>query len=96
MSDKLFPLLYADDTNVFLNGKNLNKMIETMNSELEKIVVWLKINKLKLNVKKTHYMVFSSGRKSYHIDNPLFIDNEEVKAVSHPKFLGVIIDKLLI
>ena len=95
VSDKLFPLLYADDTNVFLNGKNVNKMIETMNSELEKIVVWLKINKLKLNVKKTHYMVFSSGRKSYHIDNPLFIDNEEVKGVSHTKFLGVIIDKFL-
>ena len=24
VSDKLFPLLYADDTNVFLNGKKLN------------------------------------------------------------------------
>ena len=33
-----FPILYADDTNLFLQGKCLNTLIEKMNLELQKIV----------------------------------------------------------
>ena len=45
-------MLFADDTNVFLSGKNVNNLIESMNTELEKIVERLRANKLSLNVKK--------------------------------------------
>ena len=46
VSDKLFPILFADDTNVFIDGDNLNNMSITMNKELCKLVLWLNINKL--------------------------------------------------
>ena len=59
----MYPILYADDTNVFLTGNDMNVMISTMNVELEKLLLWLQINKLKLNVNKTHYMTFGSKRK---------------------------------
>ena len=52
VSDLLLLLLYADDTNAFLSGKNIDVMIDTMNQELSKLVIWLQVNKLKLNIKE--------------------------------------------
>ena len=49
MSDKLFHVLFADDTNVFLNGKNMN-MFDTIQQELSRLYVWLLANKLSLNL----------------------------------------------
>ena len=63
VSSKLFTLLFADDSNLFLSGKNPNALIETMNSEISKVIEWLKINKLSLNLKKTHFMLFRKRKK---------------------------------
>ena len=45
-------ILFADDTNVIVQGKNINEMINIMNGELQKLAEWMCINKLSLNVKK--------------------------------------------
>ena len=95
VSDILLLLLYADDTNAFLSGKSVDQMIDTMNNELKKLVVWLQVNKLKLNVKKTHFMIFSSGRKKFDYCQKLFIGNDEIQVVTQTKFLGAIIDQHL-
>ena len=58
VSNVLFPILFADDTNVFIDGHNLSDMCDIMNSEMGKLIIWLNINKLSLNVEKTHYMIF--------------------------------------
>ena len=50
MSDKLFHVLFADDTNVFLNDKNINMLIDTIQQELSRLYVWLLANKLSLNL----------------------------------------------
>ena len=95
ISPSLMPVLFADDTNIFLSGRSLNEMITTMNEELQKIVVWLQANRLSLNVKKTHYIIFRSNRRLAHCDNSLFIDNKAIEAVEYTKFLGVTIDSQL-
>ena len=41
VSDKLFHVLFADDTNVFLNGGNMNMLIDTIQQELSRLYVWL-------------------------------------------------------
>ena len=46
-------ILFADDTNIFLNGLDIKQMQKTINKELLNISNWLKANKLSLNVKKT-------------------------------------------
>ena len=51
VSTSLLPILFADDTNVFLTGKNIDQMIEIINGELNKVFLWLNSNKLYLNVK---------------------------------------------
>ena len=52
VSKIVFTILFADDRSVFVTGKNIDNLIETMNNELEKLVEWLYINKLSLNIKK--------------------------------------------
>ena len=45
MSDKLFYVLFADATNVFLNGKNINTLVATVQHELSQLYIWLRANK---------------------------------------------------
>ena len=58
----IFPILFADDTNIFFDGKNIDELVQCMNCELNKVVIWLAANKLSLNIKKTHFMIFRSKR----------------------------------
>ena len=61
-SDLLFSILFADDTSVYIEGQSYTGVIETLNKELKNIVSWLNSNKLTLNIKKTHYMIFHRSR----------------------------------
>ena len=45
-------ILFADDTNLFNSGNDLNKMQDELKSELSKISLLLKANKLSLNIGK--------------------------------------------
>ena len=58
--DLLFSILFADDTIVLIVGHEYQKLIETLNEELCKVDKWLQANKLTLNIRKTHYMLFHS------------------------------------
>ena len=50
VSQVTFPVMSADDTNFFIQGENLEKMENDLNIELEKLTIWLKTNKLSLNI----------------------------------------------
>ena len=59
-SIKLTFLMYANDTTIFFNLENfpaINREHE-INRELEKLNIWLQLNKLTLIVDKTKYMLF--------------------------------------
>ena len=58
ISKSLFPIMYADDTNAFMTGRNNNELMVSLNFELSKIKKWLECNKLSLNVAKIHYIIF--------------------------------------
>ena len=58
-------------------------------------MIWLRTNKLSLNVEKTHFMLFCSRGKQISNDVKIFIDNTEISQVTTTKFLGVIIDNKL-
>ena len=61
-SDLLFSNLFADDTTVLIEGHEYRKLIETLNEELCKVDKWLQANKLTLNIRKTHYILFHRVR----------------------------------
>ena len=69
VSDIFFPILFADDTNIFLHGKNIDELVQVMNCEVNK-VIWLAANNLlSLHIKKTHFIIFHSKR--------CWIDNQQ-------------------
>ena len=72
-----FSILFADDTSVFIEGQSYTGVIETLNKELKNIVSCL--NKLTLNIKKTHYMIFHKSRikkkKKHCTTKPFFKQN---------------------
>ena len=93
-TDLLFSILFADGTTVLIEGQSYNNIIFTLNTELQKLDVWLQENKVTLNTAKTHYMVFHRARIKCKTEKNI-IRNNEVAAVKSAKFLGVIIDDKL-
>ena len=51
--------MFADDTNLFSSGSNASSLQDEINNDLALIAEWLKVDKLSLNIKKTHLMCFS-------------------------------------
>ena len=50
VSELLFSILSADDTSIFIEGTNYDKMIDILNTELKRIDIWLKSIKLSINI----------------------------------------------
>jgi len=96
VSDNIVPIMYADDTNLFISGKNLTDLISTLNCELGHYMTWMNVNKLSVNVSKTNYVIFRSKRNKIpsNICN-LFLDGTVIERVSSVRFLGVILDETL-
>ena len=95
VSKKIFALFFADDSNMFLTGKDPDKLIKEMRTEMIKVVDWLNINKLSLNLKKTHFMIFQKQNQKVLFSEKLIINNVNIGHVDKTKFLGVMIDKYL-
>ena len=59
------------------------------------IAIWLKVNKLSLNVKKSVYLLFSGRKPLPHHLPTLTIFNKPICSASETKFLGLFIDNKL-
>ena len=94
VSEFLRFVLFADDTNLFASGDNIDTLCNNMNKELHKINFWFKINKLSLNLSKTNFMVFSN-KVVIDKDIDIKIDDVNITRVYECKFLGVLIDSKL-
>ena len=46
-------VLFADDTNMFCTGDNLQQLLAEINLELCQLKIWFDINKLSVNLDKT-------------------------------------------
>ena len=88
------PFLFADDTILFISGTGLTQIEEMLNLELREISLWLKVNKLSFNVKKTHYMLFTNKR-SYKPSICVNIDGHPTDEVQYTRFLGIYMDNKL-
>ena len=88
-------ILFADDTNIFYSHKCINTLINTLNTELAKVALWFKCNKLSLNVSKTCFMHFSNSQSHTAHNINLSIDNVPIVEKKSTKFLGVILDSNL-
>ena len=97
-SEKLNPIIFADNTNLFLSGINVDDLFSDMNCELNKISLWFKANKLSQNLPKTKYLLFHPASKKRFLREPLpflKMDNVVIERENVTKFLGVLIDENL-
>ena len=83
--------MYADDTTLYFNLEDIDSvnLNENISIHLEKINVWLRLNKLTVNVSKTKCMIFHKRRDVPQLD--LLLDNIKIKLVLNFTFLGIIL-----
>jgi hypothetical protein len=65
----LFSVLFADDTTCLSKGKKLNDLLLYVNSELQKIALWFRSNKMAVNTSKTKFIVFRTHGKPININD---------------------------
>ena len=91
VSKLLQTIMFADDTNLFLTGNDLNRMEKEMKVELEIVNDWFRANFLSLNIKHP-YIIF--GNKKFN-NVTLCINNTALDRQYDTKFLGVILSSNL-
>ena len=80
-------ILFADETNLFCADKNINQLVTTVSTVLDKLCIWFALNKLSLNVSKTSYMLF--GNLNAQCD--IATNGININRVCVATFLGVLI-----
>ena len=94
--EKLSAILFADDTNLIIKGKNLHQLIEEINSDLEVLNDYFQANKLKLNASKTKLVCFRKKNQQLNKDEILIkFDGTLLVPEENATFLGVILDEYL-
>lgn len=105
-STNLFDVIgYADDTTLYCTVKKIasvtprgGSLLKTSNDEIEKVNIWLQVNKLSLNPSKTRLMNFhyhqrqnlaTSTKKFFETSSKICIDTVPIKKVTVFNFLGI-------
>jgi hypothetical protein len=78
--------LFADDTNALTRGPDLNNLIDFVNSELHKLSIWFKANKMAVNIKKTKYMIFRTKNRIINLNGKeIFMNFNEPNTEERPE-----------
>ena len=86
-------ILYADDTNIFYNSRDIVELGVTVNNELRHVVNWFIANRLSVNIKKTNFVLFGTYAKLKNKPSLKITMNDiEIARSKTAKFLGVLID----
>ena len=89
-------VMFADDTNLLIRGKDAKTLSSSLNTELEGINDYFKANKLKLNTKKTKLVCFRKKNQNINYDDlQIFLDGDKLKFDEDATFLGMKIDSSL-
>ena len=95
-SSKFFEfILFADDTTLITTIDSYDTEFEKIiNKELGKITLWLKLNKLSLNVAKSNFVVFHQPKKKIFIPT-IQIEDTKINCAQIVTFLGFKINQNL-
>ena len=88
--------LFADDTALFIQGKDMHLIFNKMKNCMVKLTDWFSCNRLTLNLTKTCYSIFHGPKK--HIPrmyNIMTINGNVIHRENKVKYLGLMIDEKL-
>ena len=81
-------------TPIFISSHSLESLSVIANTVLAKLVKWLRLNKLSLNVNKTNYILFHIHQKKLLTHIKLIIDNIPIEQTDKTTFLGLLLIKM--
>jgi hypothetical protein len=93
--------IFADDTLLAATADTFEKAANKLNQNLKIVTIWLKANKVKLNVSKTKCLVITMTPQKLNQlstdmrEYPITIEGTNIEYVSSIKYLGVKIDNYL-
>ena len=88
--------LFADESNLFCEHKNISNLEKTINNELCKVHTWLCANRLSLNIDKSNFVIFHPPQKNVQgLKLNLKINDQQLNREFFIKYLGVMIDSNL-
>ena len=88
LSTILLTILFADDTTVLDQDDDLAVLINRCNTEMQKIALWFRANKLVVNANKTKFMIFHTRGKKVNLNgNTLFFNANEINAPVDPNLI---------
>ena len=93
LSENLHIVTFADDTSLFLSDEHYGNLESVMNKELQSVKTWFDSNKLKLNLDKTCFQIFTKQRDKELPE--LKIDEIDIKHSHTVRFLGLLLDNQL-
>ena len=93
-------LQYADDTLIHTHGKNLNQAISSLTDDFFSAYNWFNVNKLKLNINKTKFIIFSTKHNlkiSCAHSKEISLNNQVLKfsPTCSVNYLGITLDSEL-
>ena len=84
---------FADDSTMSITSKTLKLALEITERELKKILEWLAVNKLIINLDKTNLMVFTYKRRTGTVSINAY--GHTINEITETTYLGVVIDNKL-
>ena len=87
-------IFFADDANIIVKGESIGEVQEKINRLQSLLDEWVRNNGLKLNIKKTKFMVFTNKKVDMNRIE-VTLDNTKIKMSDEERFLGVIMDSKL-
>ena len=86
------PLVFADDTSIFFSHSSPNYLENVLNNKSINIDVWLRCNKLSINVQKTNYVIFHPSQRKINHNFSLSFGSQPLSQSNVTKFLWVYLD----
>ena len=93
LSNLFHSTLFADDTTITMSHTNLEVLIESVNTELEKVSAWSNANRLSINANKSNFMIISN--RNISTVPRIKLMNHELSGMESVKFLGITLDSKL-
>ena len=88
------PYLYADDSALVCIGSDRTDVEQSLQSDLNNLEAWFKVNRLSVNVTKTNTIMFCSQYSRHRNYNmTLSINGSQLSQVKKIKYLGLHVDR---
>jgi hypothetical protein len=84
-------VLFADDTNILVSGKNVTNLQYKINNVMTELQTWFKLNNLVVNVENTMAMSFHTIQNKRSVSPHIIFEGRDSQYNKETKFLGVYI-----